>query len=105
MALMKVRYKGLSDVRVFTQKDLKAHNVEVSRDLRFSRENGWQVTMESISPNLERILRDAGTFTISEVKDGVESAKVEAVKSDDIADSVEDTSTGQRSTRSTPRGQ
>jgi len=100
MALMKVRYKGLSDVRVFSQSDLKKHNVDVSRDVVFSAENGWAVHFDGLSKGLEKILRDAGTFTISEVKDGAESVKVEAVKSDDIADTVTDTTSGQTSVKS-----
>lgn len=68
MAKMKVRYRGLSDRREFTAKQLKEHGIGVSQDLVFEASNHWAMTIDLVEP-LEQILRAEKTFTITEVKD------------------------------------
>lgn len=96
MALYKVRYKGLSDVREISGGDLKKRGIGISKDLVWDASNGWSLNVEGLSKDLEDLLRTEGTFTISEVKEGgTEDVKVTAVKSDDTGATVTDATTGQ----------
>lgn len=101
MARAQVRYKGLSDVREISAKDLKKHGVEVDKDLVFSRDNGFKMNID-LNDELEAILRNEGTFTISEIKDdnSVGDEVVKATVADDSATSAKATNveTGQTST-------
>lgn len=68
MAKVRARYKGISDVREFTQKQLREHGVEVDRDLVFHRGNGFALNIDA-TDDLVAILRNEGTFTLSEITD------------------------------------
>lgn len=98
MAVMKVRYKGASDVREMTAKDLKQHGVEVDKDLVFDRDNRWSMNIE-MTDKLEQIFRDDGAFTISAIKDDDTEAEPEATSAplveDDTANTVVMADTGQ----------
>lgn len=69
MANVKVRYKGMSDVRVLPADQLKERGVTgIEEDLEFKPENMWSLTVP-MSDELEAILRQDGAFTIEPVKD------------------------------------
>lgn len=101
MAKAKVRYKGFSDVREFKRKDLAQHGVAVDRDLVFSRQNAFAMNID-LNDELEAILRNEGTFTISEIKDDdqIGGDIVKATVHDDTAtaDKAVDGNTGQEET-------
>jgi hypothetical protein len=67
MTLVKVRCKGLSDVRVMSKADLAAAGVEVESQLKWDRTNLHTVHIDGMSERLEEILTQEGTFTIEEV--------------------------------------
>lgn len=97
MAKVQVRYKGLSDERIITQKDLKDRNIKVDRDLVLNSRNGWQQVIDA-TDDLVKLLRDQVGFTVSEVKDdgSVGGDIITAEQVDDTADStIHDTTTGQ----------
>jgi hypothetical protein len=113
MALMRIRYKGLSDARVISAKDAEAHGVSLSHDLIWdnvgkarggllSRPNTNDgVVVDGLSDELLKVLKDEGTFTITEItKDGLEGQTVitgEAL--DDTGSTVVDKTSGQKSTK------
>lgn len=100
MALSKVRYKGLSDVRVMSQKDLAAAGVGVDRDLRWDPSNRRTIFVEDLSDDLLKIFREEGTFTVSEVDAETGKTVQEFVKGaplDDTGSVVKDGNTGQTS--------
>ena len=100
MAKARVRYKGFSDVREFTRKQLEERGIVVDRDLVFHRGNGFAVNID-LNDELEALLRKEGTFTISEIKDdGSEGAEVvtATLKDDSVkAGTTVDSTTGQKS--------
>lgn len=71
MAVAKVTYKGISDIRILPASDLAEHGVSVPRDLVFYRRphEGSDSIQIDLSPSLEKILRADGGFKISAVKD------------------------------------
>lgn len=86
MALFKVRYKGLSDIREISKKHLADdRGVGVDGDLRWARPGDGQygvhnvVYIDSPSDELLEILKTEGTFTVSEVKDGDEPGEHEPI--------------------------
>lgn len=118
MALFRIKYKGLSDVRVISVKDAEKHGVKLSADLVWDHVGGLRggqvvtdvtrpdhpnanrgILVENLSDDLMKVLKNEGAFTVSEVKDGnVEGEEIitgEAV--DDTAGVVRDTTTGQTS--------
>lgn len=100
MAQVKVRYKGVSDRRVITQKELKERNISVDKDLVFETRNGWSQVLDA-PDELVKLLKDQPGFTISEVKDSGEIGDeiISASSVDDTADStIQDTTTGQTTT-------
>jgi hypothetical protein len=111
MALMRIRYKGLSDVRVISVDDAKKHGVELSHDLIWDNvgqaRGGWLshpnrdsgVVVEGLSDELLKVLRDEGTFTVSEIKDGNTEGQtiIEGKPLDDTGSTVVDSTTGQKS--------
>lgn len=104
MALYKIRYKGLSDVREMSRKALKDAGVPgIGGDLVWDRSNNHTVHVDSMSERLEEILRSEGTFNIEEVdKKTGESVKVitdEGTALDDTGSVVVDGSTGQKSVK------
>jgi hypothetical protein len=68
MAKVRVKYKGFSDVREITQKQLEAIGIGVSADLVFDHSNNHTMVID-INDELTNVLRKEGTFTISEIKD------------------------------------
>lgn len=112
MALMKVRYTGLSDVRVVNANDpgLKARGISIDKQLRWDRNNLWSVHVDGMSEQMEAWLKEEGTFTIEEVDAETGKTVKTVVKGgtlDDTGATVVDGSTGQVSTApsgSTGRG-
>lgn len=86
MAKVRVRYKGLSDVRELSAKDLKKNGVVVDSDLVFSRANGFAMNID-INDELTELLKREGTFSITEIKDGGAAGEefVKATLADDTA--------------------
>lgn len=120
MALMKIRYKGLSDVRVISVKDAEKHGIKLSQDLVWDHVGGvaggqvidgvkrpdWPnaaqgILVDGLSDDLLTVLRQEGTFTISEVKDGGTEGEpiVTGAALDDTGNVVRDTTTGQTSVK------
>lgn len=113
MALTRVTYKGLSDVRHMSKKDLNDAGVGVDGDLTFdrvgkarggllARPNRGVVFISDMSDELLALLKEEGTFTITEVDN--ESGQdvqdiVTATKADDTGNTVVDGTTGQQSTK------
>lgn len=97
MALYKIRYKGLSDIREMSQKDLNKAGVKVGGDLRFDRRNLFSVVVDGLSDRLREILEQEGTFTIEEIDEGGEVKNVITVGEtlDDTAKIVVDGTSGQ----------
>jgi hypothetical protein len=94
-----VYYKGLSDVRLISKKDLEPHGLTLDKDLR------WDARTPAINidapDELIKILKGEGTFTVSEIKDDgtIGDDLVTATISDDTVTSakVVDADTGQES--------
>lgn len=100
MAAVKVRYKGLSDVREISVKALADRGIKIDKDLVFNSGNAWAVLID-LNEELEAILRKEGTFTISKVDDEgqVKGEVVTATKADDTVDAgeVQNLDTGEKS--------
>lgn len=98
MAKVRVRYKGISDVREFTRKQLREHGVEVPQDLVFHRGNAWALNID-VNEALEAIFRNDGAFTVSEITDdnqiGEEIITASVVDDTITAGSTADGDTGQ----------
>lgn len=111
MAVHKVTYKGLSDIREMTRSQLKDAGVDMPKDLVWDKTKHGRlpkVFIENISDRMLEIFRDEGTFTVSEVKDeslqeldGVEPL-VEGRELDDTGSVLRDGTTGQTSTAGEP---
>lgn len=102
MALMRVRYKGLSDVRTMSKKALNDAGVGISEQLKWERKNGWSVYVDGLSDRLEEVLRAEGTFRIEEVNEETrQTVKVvtDGQPLDDTGAVVKDATTGQKSTK------
>lgn len=102
MALTRIRYRGLSDVRVMSKRDLASAGVGVESELKWDRTNRHTVVVENMSEVLEDLLKAEGTFTIEEID--AETGKtvqtiVKATKADDTGATVVDGTTGQKSTK------
>lgn len=99
MAKVRVKYKGFSDVREMTQKQLEQVGIKVDKDLVFSRENNHTMVI-NINDELTEVLRNEGTFTISKIEDDktIGDEIVTATIADDTAHaaSVVDGDTGQK---------
>ena len=92
MAEVKVRYKGMSDIRTLPADQLKERGVEgIDHDLVFHAGNLWSVKVP-MSDELEAILIAEGTFTIVKVKDDgstdEDDAVATAVPQDDTGSTV-----------------
>jgi len=105
MSVVEVRYKGLSDVREMSKKDLADAGVTVDGPLRWEPKNGWKVHVENPSDRLLEIFKTEGTFSVSEVDakgaKGRSLVKDDPSKSDDTGSTVVDGSTGQKSSQAT----
>jgi len=117
MALVRIRYKGLSDVRAITVKDAEAYGVKLSQDLvwdhvgsraagdipgvkRPANANARRgIVVDGLSDELLSVLRAEGTFTISEITDDGSDGDdiITGEPLDDTGSAVVDTTTGQRS--------
>lgn len=95
MALIRVRYKGIADVREITAKQLKDNNgVIVDNDMVWNRANGFSVVVDA-NDRLEEVLREQGHFTISTVDDaGGEKVVAKASDPDNEGDILVDGDTG-----------
>jgi hypothetical protein len=95
MALIKVRYKGIADVREITAKQLKDNNnVIVDNDMVWHRGNGFSVVVDA-NDRLEEVLREQGHFTISALTDaGGETVVSTASDPDNEGDVLVDGDTG-----------
>lgn len=102
MALYKIRYKGLSDVREMSQSDLKKAGVDgISGSLKFEAKNMFSQVVDGMTDRLKEILDAEGTFTIEEFDgDTGKMTKIISVGEvmDDTAATVVDSTTGQVST-------
>lgn len=110
MALVKVRYKGLSDIREMSKKDLAAAGVGVDGDLYWEPRVGKrEVFIEDPSDRLMEIFKDEGTFTVTDVSDGDDKPEDEAIIKgealDDTGNTVRDLTTGQESVRPEDQGE
>lgn len=118
MGLVRIRYKGLSDVRVISKEDAAKHGVSLSKDLVWDHVGGVAggqvvtgvtrpdfpnasrgIVVDGLSDELLKVLRAEGTFTVSEINDdktdGEDIITGEAL--DDTGDAVVDATTGQKS--------
>jgi len=100
MAKVRVRYKGLSDVREITSKQLEPKGIKLSADLVWSRKNNFALNIDA-NDELLAVLKSEGTFSVSEIKDDntVCDELVTATLRDDtaVASTVVDSNTGQKS--------
>lgn len=104
MALVRVRYKGLSDVRIIPANDpgVRARGIKLDGQLKWDRTNNFAIFIDGMSEDLEELLRNEGTFTLEEVD--AETGKtvktvVTATRSDDTGATVVDGTTGQKSVK------
>lgn len=110
MSLHRVVYRGLSDIREMSKKDLAAAGVDVGADLKWDKTTHGRrpaVYLEDISDRMLEILKEEGTFTVTEIDEetmreqGAEPILVgEAI--DDTGAIVRDGTTGQRSSAGEP---
>jgi hypothetical protein len=110
MSLHRVVYKGLSDIREMSVKDLKEAGVHVGADLKWDKtRHGHRpaVYLQDVSDRMLEILRQEGTFTVTEIDEetmqeqGGDPIMVgEAL--DDTGAIVVDGTTGQRSSAGEP---
>lgn len=117
MALVRIRYKGLSDVRAITVKDAEAHGVKLSQDLvwdhvgshvggeiaevkRPTHPNSSRgIVVDGLSDALLTVLRKEGTFTVTAIEDDNADGEdiITGEPLDDTGSAVVDATTGQRS--------
>lgn len=100
MALTRVRYKGLSDVREMSQDDLFGAGVSLSAGLKWDRGNRSNgILIEEPSERLLDIFREEGTFTVTEVgDDNVEGQEIITGKPlDDTTGTIVDETSGRSS--------
>lgn len=96
---IRVRFKGIADVRTITPKDLEGAGVDVNalgidKDLVWSRVNLFEQELPA-NDKLEEILRGEGHFTISKVEDaGTDSLVANAENPDTEGDLIVDGNTG-----------
>jgi hypothetical protein len=100
MALIRVKYKGLSDVREMSQKDLEGAGVSLSAGLRWDHTNRHSgVLVENPSDRLLEIFKDEGTFTVSkDAEQGEGEEIIEGKPLDDTGGVVTDATSGRQST-------
>lgn len=110
MTLHRVEYKGLSDIREMSKKDLEAAGVSVGATLRWDKTTHGRrpaVYLQDISDRMLEILKEEGTFTVNEIDEetmqeqgGNPIMVGEAL--DDTGSIVVDGTTGQRSSAGEP---
>ena len=119
MTLYRIKYKGLSDVRSISVEDAKRHGVELSSDLvwdRYGAKSDGQIAgikrpdyptpergivVDGLSESLLKVLRDEGTFTVTEVKEDMSDGEdvITGKPLDDTGSAVKDATTGQVSVK------
>lgn len=117
MALVRIRYKGLSDVRVITKQDLEQFGIKTDQDLvwdnvgaarggRLDAPNARRgLVVDGLSDDLLAALRSEGTFTISEIKDdGTDGDDIIVGEPLDDTGAVHDLTTGQKTGKAVPSG-
>lgn len=96
MALTKIRYKGLSDERTMTKKELGDAGHAVDNGLHFHRGNAWTQYMESPSDDMLAMLKSDGNFTVTDADagdaDGATIVAHDPTKADDTGKAVVDKS-------------
>lgn len=102
MSLVKVRYKGLSDVRTMSREDLATRGVGVGADLHWEK-NGRPLSnpvfLKDPSDELLEIFQAEGTFLVEKDPDGEHpEVIIEGAALDDTGGNVIDGNTGQVST-------
>ncbi len=97
MALVEVRYKGLSDVRIISKKDWEKEGVAVSGDTIWQPSNRWTQNIDANERMLE-VLRAEAHFSVRAVNDDNSLGDEVVVASDPERepDVVVDGNTGQR---------
>lgn len=102
MALTRVRYKGLSDVREMSQEDLFGAGVSLSAGLVWNDSNKVNgILIEDPSERLLEIFTQEGTFTVTEVNEDDNTDGEEIVTGqplDDTGNTVIDTTANRAST-------
>jgi hypothetical protein len=81
MALMKVQYVGISDVRQILPSELKAHGVAIDKKIVWDHYNQYSVVLD-VNERFEQILRDQGHFTLTAVDNDGKDVEVVATASD-----------------------
>lgn len=110
MSLHRVVYKGLSDIREMSKKDLKAAGVEVGATLRWDKTTHGRrpaVILQDISDRMLEIFQEEGTFTVTEIDEETMQEQggepiIVGNAIDDTGAVVVDGTTGQRSTAGEP---
>lgn len=100
MALMRVRYNGLSDRREMSKKDLADVGIHMEQGLAWNR-NG-SVLIKDPSDDLLALFKAEGTFKVEEVDEKGQTTGepiIEHTKVDDTGDTVIDGNTGQKSVK------
>jgi hypothetical protein len=94
MALTRVRYVGLSDIREMSKRDLAAAGVGMERGLRWDHSNRHTLYVDGISDEFLAILKDEGTFQVDAVDDTGSVTEKDIVKGaplDDTGNVVHET--------------
>jgi len=110
MAVHKVTYKGLSDIRIMTKKELAdQQGIGMEGDLVWDKTKHGPVPfifIEDASDELLSLFRSEGTFTVQEVDESGAPQGTPVVKGaplDDTGSTVVDKTKGTTSTRSSGR--
>lgn len=102
MALMRVRYVGLSDIRAMSADDLRAAGVGVDKDMEWNPQNRHTLIVSDPSEDLLSLFRAEGTFQVEEVdKETGQKVGDDIVSGkplDDTGDTLVDGVTGETST-------
>lgn len=107
MSVHRVVYKGLSDIREMSVKDLKVAGVHAERDLMWDKTTHGRrpaVLIADISDRLLEIFREEGTFTVTEIdeetmQENGEDPIMVGESLDDTGSIVRDSTTGQQSSK------
>lgn len=107
MAVHKVTYKGLSDIREMTKKQLADVGIGMSGDLVWDKTKQGvnpHIFIEDASDELLKVFKDEGTFTVQEVdakgNDVGNAPVMKGAALDDTGSTVVDKTKGTTSTRS-----
>lgn len=100
MAKVKIRYRGIADVRIISAKDLRTRGVDVPRDLVFNRLNGWSMNIDATDTLLD-IIKAEGSFRVEALTDdGLPGQEILTVtRPDDTGETIKDATTGSTTTK------